>query len=77
MFLKPEQASLLQRKLLIWLSVSECSAYGESVFEMESMRSQMGESRFISNSYVRLGMGNVSLGGAETKERQPKSCCTS
>lgn len=76
MFLKSEQASLLQRKLS-WLSVSECSAYGESVFEMESMWSQMGESRFFSNLDVRLGTGNASLGGAETKERQPKSCCTS
>lgn len=63
MFLKPEPASLLQRTLLIWLSVSECSAYGESVFEMESMRSQMGESRFISNSDVRLGMDGQCISG--------------
>lgn len=43
---------------------------------MELTWPQVGQGRFFSNLDVRPGMGNESLRGVETKERQPKAYCT-
>lgn len=72
-FLNLSQLAFCKENFWFGYQFQNALPMGNLFFEMESMRSQMGESRFISQFRCEAGDGWAMhlLGGAETKEVQP------